>query len=1065
MKKLLLALLLTLLCPVLAHAQGTQIVSGPTDPPTCDPNKGQLFKNTTSNTIKTCSGVNTWTAIGGSGTSINVNGSSVPNANFKDATNTQYTVAGADVTMSLLGVGLLSGNNTWTGSETHTGTEQFNASTYFKSGVPWFDLAAFGASCNGSSDDTSVIATAYTAASTPGGLLNICDNSVWTTPPTPLAAPTHWVTLRPAGRLTIGGSLQMNTTTCIDGSNAQFSSNPFGSLFPTAVIIPSPSSISPVVDFSHSGLNPGCAKNVSLGNFTGIGFDASQALIQLENVNAVSTSNTAQPYVARGGFGQVTSFSSFGPGAAGTNPSILVEDNATTHDITRWTFFYNDFMDFQGAKVTSSGSFAFGDCSHGPIIRDTIFENSTGSNNADFLTVDSTNNCRRDIGLYNPAVADSMACTFNSGSGSNPIQAVEIILPLGGGCLKGTTAITGLFAHTSQHYSTFVGTTPWSGLIIDGDGIVNLNILSDTGYGDFAEIAAPGNPASGVERWYADSTTHQFSCLRSNGTSCAPAGGGGGGPGTGTTDGFAYWNTATTLGTTTPPTVQGTYNCGYTVPASSAVVPTCPQLGLSGRALAGAATTDTVLYSDNATVVDHDKSASGAINQTLPTATTLNNPNFVYAYSNHSAQTDTITPTTWTIQAGTTAAGATLSVSPGVSCRIKVDPNSATNWIADCSSVGAVTSFSGDGVLLSNVSSTGAVTATVNTAPAHKFWNGAWTQPAFTDISGSVACGQMPALTGDTTSSAGSCATSTSKINGTSFAGTNGDVVLFGAANIPVDSAILGANLVTAAANYTSGDLVQAAANNKTTSDSGIATANVVTAASTLTNNQLVFGAGSKGVAVGDLTGDVTTSGGKTTVLGNIPNTTTMAGDIVATNSAAPASPASGKDSLFTDSTDLRFHDKNASGVIGTTVVAQTCSNLASFTALSTAGAFTCTSITPNIVLDTSTPVTVGSANVATYHNNQNATAGTAVTYNLPTAAAGLQKCFTNSYNGSAADTGVLTIATSASGQFIIFTDGTLSATGGNVTSGGAAADAACVVGIDSTHWQLYVQRGVWSKH
>jgi hypothetical protein len=33
-------------------------------------------------------------------------------------------------------------------------------------------------------------------------------------------------------------------------------------------------------------------------------------------------------------------------------------------------------------------------------------------------------------------------------------------------------------------------------------------------------------------------------------------------------------------------------------------------------------------------------------------------------------------------------------------------------------------------------------------------------QPAFSDLSGSVACGQMPALTGAVTSSAGSCATS-----------------------------------------------------------------------------------------------------------------------------------------------------------------------------------------------------------------------------------------------------------------------------------------------------------------
>lgn len=118
-----------------------------------------------------------------------------------------------------------------------------------------------------------------------------------------------------------------------------------------------------------------------------------------------------------------------------------------------------------------------------------------------------------------------------------------------------------------------------------------------------------------------------------------------------------------------------------------------------------------------------------------------------------------------------------------------------------------------------------------------------------------------------------------------------------------------------------------------------------------------------------------------------------------------------------------------------------------------------------SVTVDTSTPVSVSSTNPSEYHFNENATAGTAVTYNLPTAAAGKQFCFANANNGSAANTGVLTVATSASGQFIIFTDGTLSATGGNVTSGGAAADASCVVGVDSTHWMLYTQKGTWTKH
>lgn len=99
------------------------------------------------------------------------------------------------------------------------------------------------------------------------------------------------------------------------------------------------------------------------------------------------------------------------------------------------------------------------------------------------------------------------------------------------------------------------------------------------------------------------------------------------------------------------------------------------------------------------------------------------------------------------------------------------------------------------------------------------------------------------------------------------------------------------------------------------------------------------------------------------------------------------------------------------------------------------------------------------------YFFNENVTASTAVTLTLPAAVASFQKCISNANNGSAPNTGALTIQTSAAGQFIIFFDGTLTATGGFVSSSGLAADAACVVGVDSTHWMLYVQRGTWTKH
>lgn len=88
----------------------------------------------------------------------------------------------------------------------------------------------------------------------------------------------------------------------------------------------------------------------------------------------------------------------------------------------------------------------------------------------------------------------------------------------------------------------------------------------------------------------------------------------------------------------------------------------------------------------------------------------------------------------------------------------------------------------------------------------------------------------------------------------------------------------------------------------------------------------------------GDLTGDVTSVGLATTLV-NVPNATPHAGSSLLTSIAAPSTPASGHNSTYSDSTDLRFHDKNASGVVGTTVVADAGATHNFLTAVSVAGA------------------------------------------------------------------------------------------------------------------------------
>jgi hypothetical protein len=154
----------------------------------------------------------------------------------------------------------------------------------------------------------------------------------------------------------------------------------------------------------------------------------------------------------------------------------------------------------------------------------------------------------------------------------------------------------------------------------------------------------------------------------------------------------ASTSTALTSTVCTPPTTNGTYSIDYVVTGGVAVAPTCPQIGLTASTINGAASTYTVLYSDAAAgLIVHDIAGSSAVTVTLPTPTTLGNAHPTFVYANHSSQTDTITPTTWTIQKGNTAAGASITVAAGTQVRISVDPFNATNWIADANSSGGST--------------------------------------------------------------------------------------------------------------------------------------------------------------------------------------------------------------------------------------------------------------------------------------------------------------------------------------------------------------------------------------
>jgi len=99
---------------------------------------------------------------------------------------------------------------------------------------------------------------------------------------------------------------------------------------------------------------------------------------------------------------------------------------------------------------------------------------------------------------------------------------------------------------------------------------------------------------------------------------------------------------------------------------------------------------------------------------------------------------------------------------------------------------------------------------------------------------------------------------------------------------------------------------------------------------------------GSNQLQTAALTGDVTKpAGSDVTTLVNIPNDTTMAGDLLATAIVAPATPAAGNGRIYIDSTSKNLAVKNDAGIVNHGVQTLTAVAHEFVTALSDAGVFT----------------------------------------------------------------------------------------------------------------------------
>ena len=315
--------------------------------------------------------------------------------------------------------------------------------------------------------------------------------------------------------------------------------------------------------------------------------------------------------------------------------------------------------------------------------------------------------------------------------------------------------------------------------------------------------------------------------------------------------------------------------------------------------------------------------------------------------------------------------------------------------------------------------------------------------------------------------------------------------VVTGTNCVLTDAGIASANVVTLAGSQTlTNKSISLAQINSGLTSGGVVCATSTTAISmtaALTSNALVVGGGAgacPSIGNGDFTYATHTLTGGASGLVDFSAITSSSGFKVPIHSSNTAGAAgvvdydstAGSTHMFTGGADSISAGFASAPTTGQVVVTSGTAGVIAGSTTPNIGAATGTSLIASGVVDgkaivnvttgaTLTFGTTGTACSSCYYDNEEATAGTAITGTLPTASAGLQYCIDNAYNGSAANTGTLEILTSAAGQYIIYTDGTLSASGGYVISGGAARDSACVRGVDSTHWMLYVYSGTWSKH
>ena len=217
-------------------------------------------------------------------------------------------------------------------------------------------------------------------------------------------------------------------------------------------------------------------------------------------------------------------------------------------------------------------------------------------------------------------------------------------------------------------------------------------------------------------------------------------------------------------GATTSGCTGGSLPTGPTSPNGvPSILTSTPSGGVAGAAtwvLSGVATNAqtgtsyTIQATDRAGYISFSNASAIAVTVPQAGSTSFAN-NFVFVACDIGAGTATLTPTSSTISYSNgstyTSGASSMALTTGQCANVYSD-NSNYFAILRSGSGGGVSSFTGDGTLISNSGSTGGVTVTLATAGAHKFWGnntGSTTAPGYEAIgvgdlpSGLLTCSEV----------------------------------------------------------------------------------------------------------------------------------------------------------------------------------------------------------------------------------------------------------------------------------------------------------------------------------